>query len=165
MLLLRALWGVADLAPNIAKTWIATLRASSTGQIETQKYLLANSKWLGAIEPADIPGLVEDAPRPAQDHVLEAAPPCAAPIRKVRQRSHLQGAMCHETLQGKRFSFLSQQCVKDEAGAPSLSAPKETDAPSFSGCVSTLDPHLALEKGREPPLVEAWQTETIQNRH
>lgn len=131
---------MADLAPNTAETWTATLRASSTGRIETKNCLLANSKRLGAVEPADIPGLVEDAPRPAQDHVLEAAPSCAAPVRKARQWSHLQGAMCRETLRDKRLAFLLQQCLKGEAGKPSLPAQKETDAPSLSRCVSMLNP-------------------------
>ena len=140
VLLLLALWGMSDLAPKTAETWTATSGASSTGRIDAKIDLLANSKRLGAVEPADIPGLVEDAPRPAQYHVLEAASSRAAPVRKVRQWSHLQVAMCREILQGKQLSFPSQQILKDEAGKPSLLVPKETVVPSLLHCVFMLDP-------------------------
>ena len=53
-------------------------------------HLLPSGKGEGAIEPGAVGGLIEDALWAAHDHVLKAAPACAAPVRYVCQRSHLQ---------------------------------------------------------------------------
>ena len=63
---------------------------SSTSGTRSEIYLLPSGKWEGAIEPGAVGRLVEDALRAAHDHMLKAAPPCAAPGRYVCQRSHLQ---------------------------------------------------------------------------
>lgn len=50
-------------------------------------------------------------------------------------------------------------------GSQACQLQKKQFCPHSCTAFSCWIPYLALEEGQKPPLIEAWQTETIQNRH